>query len=88
LPAYCAGQRYPLRDQDIIQLGPDTQLQVAIEAAAHDAAGLTVEQKLTADAQRIAASIQVGSACKLQRQRRPAQCTAAWQAHAKLVCLY
>jgi hypothetical protein len=53
------GQRYPLRDQDVIHLGPDTQLQVTIEAADAAAAGLTVEQKLTADAERAASSIHV-----------------------------
>ena len=54
-----AGQRYPLRDQDVIHLGPDTQLQVIIEASDDDVAGMTVEQKLTADAERAAASIRV-----------------------------
>jgi hypothetical protein len=54
-----AGQRYPLRDQDIIHLGPDTQLQVTIDAPEGATAGMTVEQKLTAEAERAAASIQV-----------------------------
>ncbi|KAI8474041.1 MAG: SMAD/FHA domain-containing protein [Monoraphidium minutum] len=63
------GQRYPLRDQDIIQLGPDMQLQVAIDAPSDDAARLTVEQKLTVDAQRIAASIQAAAAAMASQIR-------------------
>ena len=53
------GQRYPLRDQDVIHLGPDTQLQVTIAQRSAAAAAMTVEQKLTADAERVGASIQV-----------------------------
>ncbi|GBF87820.1 hypothetical protein Rsub_00531 [Raphidocelis subcapitata] len=59
------GQRYPLRDQDVIHLGPDTQLQVSIEAAEAEAAGLTVEAKLNAEAQRVATSIQVAAAAMI-----------------------
>lgn len=45
----------------MIHLGPDTQLQVGIERPPSAVEGLTVEQKLEADARRAADGIQARS---------------------------
>lgn len=64
-----ADQTYKLRDKDKLQLGPETLIQVHIQEAAAAADAMTVEEKLLADAERLAASIQAAAEASQQQLR-------------------